>query len=79
MLPITSYRGKTRTLDDWATVFNLAIVVLWAWQSLVFLPADCRISFARMFEITALSTTATNTAPAFLGQAHRTIVLLEAE
>jgi hypothetical protein len=27
-LPITSYRGVTRTLDDWATVFNLAIVVL---------------------------------------------------
>ena len=28
LLPITSYTGKTRTLDDWATVFNLAIVVL---------------------------------------------------
>ena len=28
LLPITSYLGKTRTLDDWATVFNLAIVVL---------------------------------------------------
>ena len=28
LLPITSYQGKTRTLDDWATVFNLAIVVL---------------------------------------------------
>ena len=28
LLPITSYHGKTRTLDDWATVFNLAIVVL---------------------------------------------------
>ena len=28
LLPITSYGGKTRTLDDWATVFNLAIVVL---------------------------------------------------
>src|SRR6476620_10878260 len=28
MLAITSYGGKTRTLDDWATVFNLAIVVL---------------------------------------------------
>jgi hypothetical protein len=26
--PITSYTGVTRTLDDWATVFNLAIVVL---------------------------------------------------
>jgi hypothetical protein len=28
LLPITSYAGRTRTLDDWATVFNLAIVVL---------------------------------------------------
>lgn len=28
LLAITSYQGKTRTLDDWATVFNLAIVVL---------------------------------------------------
>jgi hypothetical protein len=25
---ITSYKGVTRTLDDWATVFNLAIVIL---------------------------------------------------
>ena len=28
LLPITSDAGVTRTLDDWATVFNLAIVVL---------------------------------------------------
>jgi hypothetical protein len=28
LLPITSYAGRTRTLDDWATVFNLAVVVL---------------------------------------------------
>jgi hypothetical protein len=28
LLPLTSYQGKTRTLDDWATVFNLAIIVL---------------------------------------------------
>ena len=27
-LAITSYKGVTRTLDDWATVFGLAIVVL---------------------------------------------------
>jgi hypothetical protein len=25
---ITSYKGVTRTLDDWATVFNLAVVIL---------------------------------------------------
>ena len=28
LLQITSYKGVTRTLDDWATVFNLAIAVL---------------------------------------------------
>src|SRR5918912_4311982 len=27
-LSITSYKGVTRTLDDWATVFQLGIVVL---------------------------------------------------
>jgi hypothetical protein len=27
-LALTSLKGTTRTLDDWATVFNLAIVVL---------------------------------------------------
>jgi hypothetical protein len=28
LVPITSFAGVTRTLDDWATVFNLAVVVL---------------------------------------------------
>ena len=28
LLPITSYTGVTRTLDDWATVFNIALIVL---------------------------------------------------
>ena len=27
-LPLTSIKGVTRTLDDWATIFNLAIVLL---------------------------------------------------
>ena len=27
LLPITSYKGVTRTLDDWATVFNIALIV----------------------------------------------------
>lgn len=27
-LPLTSLKGVTRTLDDWATVFNLAVVML---------------------------------------------------
>src|ERR1700682_2731062 len=28
LLPITSYAGVTRTLDDWATVFNILLIVL---------------------------------------------------
>ena len=28
LLQITSYKGVTRTLDDWATVFNIALIVL---------------------------------------------------
>jgi hypothetical protein len=60
-----------------AMLSNLSIIALWAWQSLVFLPDDCRVSYARMFEVTALTTTATNTAPAFLGQATGVAILAE--
>ena len=28
LLQITSYAGVTRTLDDWTTVFNIAVIVL---------------------------------------------------
>jgi hypothetical protein len=28
LLPLTSYKGVTRTLDDWATVFNIALIVV---------------------------------------------------
>ena len=28
LLPVTSYKGVTRTLDDWTTVFNIALIVL---------------------------------------------------
>ena len=28
LLAITSYKGVTRTLDDWTTVFNIALIVL---------------------------------------------------
>jgi len=60
-----------------AALSNLSIMLLWAAQSLVFLPRDCRVSFGRMFEVTALTTTATNTAPAFLGQATGVALLAE--
>jgi len=43
-LALTSLRGVTRTLDDWATVFNLAIVVLPARpEATTFLPVVERI------------------------------------
>jgi hypothetical protein len=28
LLPLTSIKGVTRTLDDWTTIFNLAVVLL---------------------------------------------------
>jgi hypothetical protein len=28
LLPLTSYKGVTRTLDDWATIFNIALIVV---------------------------------------------------
>ena len=28
LLAITSYKGVTRTLDDWTTVFNIALIIL---------------------------------------------------
>ena len=28
LLPLTSYNGGTRTLDDWATIFNIAVIVV---------------------------------------------------
>jgi hypothetical protein len=43
-LPITSYTGVTRTVDDWATVFNLAIIVLPARpEAVAFVPVVERI------------------------------------
>ena len=27
-LPLTSYKGVTRSLDDWTTVFNIAVIVV---------------------------------------------------
>lgn len=60
-----------------AMLCNLAIIALWAWQCRLFLPNGCRVSYGRMFEVTALTTTATNTVPAFLGQATGVAVMAE--
>lgn len=60
-----------------AFLANLGIVALWAWQSLVFLPDGRQVPYARMFEVTALTATATNTAPAAFGEAAGIAALAE--
>lgn len=60
-----------------AVVANVGIVALWAWQSIVFLPRDRHVPYARMFEVTALTGTATNTAPAGFGEAAGIAALAE--
>lgn len=65
-----------------------SIVFLWAWQTYVLLPrspdghrapaADgSRVTFARVVEVQALTATASNTVPAFLGQATGVALLSE--
>jgi uncharacterized protein (TIRG00374 family) len=60
-----------------AMACHLGIVALWAWQSLLLLPRGVRVGWRRMFEVQALTTTATNTVPAFLGQATGVALLAE--
>ena len=52
-----------------AVVANLAIVVLWAWQTWLLAPRAARLSMGRALEVQALTATATNTVPALLGHA----------
>ena len=65
-----------------------SIVFLWAWQTYVLLPRDSdgrrtlaadgsRVTYARCAEVTALTATASNTVPAFLGQATGVALLSE--
>lgn len=60
---------------------HAAIVVLWAWQTYVLLPrsagAPAPARFGRVFEVQALTATAANTVPAFLGQATGIALLAE--
>ena len=65
-----------------AVASNLAIVALWTAQSLVLVPRARRAAlgagaYGRMFEVMALTTTATNTVPAFLGQASGVVLMAE--
>jgi glycosyltransferase 2 family protein len=60
-----------------AALANLSLIALWAWQSLVLLPPEVRVGFRRMLGVTALATTATNTAPPLLGKAAGVALLAE--
>jgi len=60
---------------------HATIVLLWAWQTYVLLPRPARAPaparFGRVFEVQALTATAANTVPAFLGQATGVALLAE--
>lgn len=56
-IPMTTIAGRTRTLDDWTTIFDLCLVILPGWAEAapyvplgqraldVFRGADCRAAF----------------------------------
>jgi uncharacterized membrane protein YbhN (UPF0104 family) len=54
-----------------AVLCHAVIIALWAWQTYVLLPrrAAGGVGYAAAFEVQALTATAANTVPAFLGQA----------
>jgi uncharacterized protein (TIRG00374 family) len=63
-----------------AVACHASIVVLWAWQTHLLLPRRAgvpRVGFGRVFEVQALTATAANTVPAFLGQATGVALLAE--
>jgi uncharacterized protein (TIRG00374 family) len=60
-----------------AVACHLTVVVLWAWQTWLLLPASARARFGRIFEVQAITAAAQNTIPAFLGQATGVAVLAD--
>jgi uncharacterized membrane protein YbhN (UPF0104 family) len=60
-----------------ASVCHASVVVLWAWQTWLLLPDAVRARFGRIVEVQAITATAQNTIPAFLGQATGVAVLAE--
>ena len=60
-----------------AVLANLGIIALWALQTRVFLPRGHHVAYGRLFEVQALTTTATNTAPAGFGEAAGIAALAE--
>ena len=60
-----------------AVACHTSVVALWAWQTWLLLPAGVRARFGRIFEVQAITATAQNTIPAFLGQATGVAVLAE--
>ncbi len=60
-----------------ASLCHLTVIALWAWQSWLLLPDAVRPDFGRIFEVQAITATAQNTIPAFLGQATGVAVLAD--
>lgn len=60
-----------------AMACHASVVALWAWQTWLLLPDGARARFGRIFEVQAITATAQNTIPAFLGQATGVAVLAE--
>jgi uncharacterized membrane protein YbhN (UPF0104 family) len=60
-----------------ASVCHATVVTLWAWQTWLLLPDGVRARFGRIVEVQAITATAQNTIPAFLGQATGVAVLAE--
>ncbi|MGZ8469223.1 MAG: lysylphosphatidylglycerol synthase transmembrane domain-containing protein [Gemmatirosa sp.] len=60
-----------------ASVCHATVVTLWAWQTWLLLPEAVRARFGRIVEVQAITATAQNTIPAFLGQATGVAVLAE--
>jgi uncharacterized protein (TIRG00374 family) len=60
-----------------ASLCHLTVVALWAWQTWLLLPDAVRPQFGRIFEVQAITATAQNTIPAFLGQATGVAVLAD--
>lgn len=60
-----------------AVACHASVVLLWAWQTWLLLPDAVRARFGRIVEVQAITATAQNTIPAFLGQATGVAVLAE--
>jgi uncharacterized membrane protein YbhN (UPF0104 family) len=77
---LAAVRGARPAWLAAAVACHALVIVLWAWQTRVLLPRAAGAppaTYARVFETQALMATASNTMPAFLGQAAGVAVLAE--